>query len=184
LKKGVNPYQIFNDYCLRVPLFSFSSYKKKIEKKEFFNKDFKELLTDSIFREAIFLASPELFSQIEKWEETYLTDTQKVEKLQIAILKYFTRISTRCTPFGLFASCSLGSFDSKTIIRLNDANSYRRITRFDATFLVQLFSELLKNKSLRENLLFYPNTSLYTIGNRYRYIEYIINSSFAASKAL
>ena len=68
LKRKENKYQIFNSYCLRNPLFSFSGDKKKIEKKEITNTEFKEILKSNLFREALYLASPELFAQIEKWE--------------------------------------------------------------------------------------------------------------------
>ena len=176
LKMKENKYQIFNSYCLRNPLFSFSGYKKKIEKKEITNTEFKEILKSNLFREALYLASPELFAQIEKWELGLLKDAKKVERLQIAILKYYTRISTRCTPFGLFASCSSGEFSCKTAIELTDVKNFKRFTRFDTTFLNETYQELLKNKNVKEHVLFYPNTSIYKIGNHYRYVEYIIEN--------
>ncbi|WP_299119106.1 lantibiotic dehydratase family protein [uncultured Tenacibaculum sp.] len=131
---------------------------------------------DPIFREALFLASPELLVQIKKWEAGYINDAQKIKRLQITILKYYTRISTRCTPFGLFSSCELGGFDSKTEIELGSLNDYKRITRFDTTFLNSLFHQLLKEENIRENILFYPNTSIYKIGDHYRYVEYTIKN--------
>lgn len=174
--KEKNPYQIFNNYCLRTPLFPYSNYIKLIEKDEVLEEDFKQILKNAVFREALFLASPELLTQIKKWEVGDLNDVRKIERLQITILKYYTRISTRCTPFGLFASCGLGSFDSKTEIELGSIDDYKRITRFDTTFLNSLFQKLLKEESIKENVLFYPNTSIYKIGNHYRYVEYTIEN--------
>ncbi|WP_064966674.1 lantibiotic dehydratase family protein [Tenacibaculum ovolyticum] len=174
--KDKNTYQIFNNYCLRTPLFPYSNYLKIIEKDKILDDDFKQLLTNQIFREALFLASPELLEQIEKWEISNLQDADKIEKLQITILKYYTRMSTRCTPFGLFASCSIGHFKNETIIELNDIKNYKRITRFDTTFLNSLFQKLLKQESIKNKLLFYPNTSIYKIGNLFRYVEYIIKN--------
>ena len=174
LRKSSKPYQIFNNYCVRTPLFSFSYYKKIIQKDTLDDNDFKEMLNNTIFREAVFLASPELYAQIVKWEKGDLLDLKKIEKLQFSILKYITRISTRCTPFGLFATCGVGEFGLDTNIQLNKTNKYKRHTRFDTTFLNQLFQELLKNPVTKENVLFYPNTSIYKIGNHYRYVEYTI----------
>ncbi|MEQ3500798.1 lantibiotic dehydratase family protein [Tenacibaculum sp. SSH1-16] len=170
------PYKIFDSYCLRTPLFSFSDYRTLIEKEEVLESDFRNLLQNKIFEEALFLASPELVGQIQKWKNQEVFDEKKKERLELTILKYFTRIATRCTPFGLFASCSQGSFSNKTSIQLAAVEDYKRITRFDTTFLAELFLELLKEDEIRKQLLFFPNTSLYKVGEHYRYVEYIVQN--------
>lgn len=140
--------------------------------------NFEKILSNSIFKEAIRLASPELYYQILKWEKGELKAPKLVEKLKLSILKYYTRMSTRCTPFGLFAACSHGSFknNSKNTFPIID-NNINRITKFDNTFLTLLLNELLKIDLIRDHLLFYPNTSLYRIGNHYRYVEYKTENS-------
>ena len=80
------------------------------------DSDFKVLLKNTVLREAIYLASPELYTQILKWENDELKGVKKIEKLKYSILKYFTRITTRCTPFGLFAACGVGEFSNETTI--------------------------------------------------------------------
>jgi hypothetical protein len=176
LEKTPKKYQLFNNYYLRTPLFSFNTYKKFINKDKLDANDFKDVLNSTIFREAVFLASPELHHQIIKWENGPLTDKQKIEKLHFSILKYSTRISSRCTPFGLFASSNVGAFGLETTIQLHNNKEYNRRTRFDTTFLNQLFQELLKNTSIKENVFFYPNTSIYKVGTHYRYVEYSIEN--------
>jgi hypothetical protein len=171
LKNNQKTYQLFNEYCIRTPLFPIQFYKKYVNTSR---KELKEILLNAVFREAVFLASPELYHQIIRWEKGNLIDKQKVEKLQFSILKYSTRISTRCTPFGLFASCTTGKFDVQTNIQLKENPAHQRFTRFDTTFLTQLFQELLKQKAVKEAILFYPNTSIYKIGTHYRYVEYTI----------
>ncbi len=170
----MNPYQLFNNYYLRTPLLSLSEYQRFISKNELSEDDFKFILKQPIFREAVFLASPELHNQIENWEKGILRNPKKIERLKLSILKYFTRISSRCTPFGLFAACELGSFGESTSIKLNSVEQYKRRTRFDYAFLTQLSSKLINDSVIREHLLFYPNTSIYLIGNQYRYHEYTI----------
>jgi len=156
---------------VRTPLFSFSFLLNELKLGEI---DFKKLIKNPIFREALFLASPDFYQQIEKWEKGKLKDPQKIERLQFSILKYATRISSRCTPLGLFASCGFGEFGLETNFKTKKKSSYKRITRFDTTFLTQLLQELLKNKTILEHVLFYPNTSIYKIGNHYRYVEYTL----------
>lgn len=130
-----------------------------------------ELLQNNVLREAIYLASPELEAQLQKWGEGTLTDEKKIDRLRSSLLKYASRISSRCTPFGLFASCASGVLaeETKTVFK---KESHTRSTRFDMSFLSQLQLELLKDKHIRHDLSFYPNTSLYVVGNHFRYIEY------------
>ena len=171
------PYNIFDRYCLRTPLFSFSFLQDVYKKNSIEDEDYFELLKNKLFVEAIFLASPELYSQIKKWESGALKEPRKIEKLKISILKYATRIATRCTPFGLFASCGIGEFSKETDIELNSIQDYKRITRFDMSFLSLLVNELLKDDEIKNQLKFYPNTSLYKVGNHYRYIEYTLKNN-------
>lgn len=172
--KDINNYKLLDKYCLRSPLLPTNFYKKTVNTSFLSDVDYTALLKNTILREAIYLASPELYAQIVKWENGLLEDVKRIEKLQFSILKYVTRITTRCTPFGLFASCTVGKFYTETNIKFKANNEYRRFTRFDTTFLTQLFQELLKDKVIRAQVLFYPNTSLYKISDHYRYVEYRI----------
>ncbi len=172
--KSKNPYETFNNYILRTPLYSFNFYKNCFEEKTISKDKLQSLFNTAVINEAIYLASPELHLQLKKWFQGAITDPKKVERLKISLLKYITRLSSRCTPFGLFASCSIGEFTSSTKIELDNIDSYKRLTSFDMTFLVRLSNLLTKNEILKEQLIFYPNTSLYKIGNHYRYVEYTI----------
>jgi hypothetical protein len=139
-------------------------------------KDFKQIAKHPILREGIYLASPQLHAQILKWEQGLLKDPLKIERLQYAILKYATRIATRCTPFGLFASCSTGSFGAMSRVNLNNPHNFKRFTRLDTTFLSRLSIILQEDEVILSELLFYPNSSLYEISDHYRYVEYRINN--------
>jgi len=177
MKKERNPYQIFNEYYLRTPLFSISDYQKIIEKDDLLDEDITSILSNPTFREALQLASPDLLLQIERWENGLLKDNGKIEKLKISVLKYFTRISSRCTPFGLFASCSLGKFGTESNVNLQEIAQYKRVTSFDYTFLSKLSLLLLQDEQLKNQSLFYVNSSLYRIGDHYRYTEYTIKNN-------
>lgn len=174
--KTKSSYKLLDNYCLRTPLLPNSLYKNLTKTSTLSNLNFKAILKDTILREAIYIASPELYAQIVKWEQGELKDISKIKKLHYAVLKYLTRICTRSTPFGLFASCSVGSFSGDTSITLNTKSQYKRFTRFDTTFLTQLLQELLKYDAIKKHLLFYPNTSLYKISDHYRYVEYCIEN--------
>lgn len=166
------PYKNFSKYVLRTPLFPFSRYKDITSKTELVDDDYKRICSNSIFKEAIYLASPSFYKEVIKWEKGQISDKKKVEKLKESILKYFSRMSSRCTPYGLFAACNVGQIGNTTSIKLNKETLNGRHTRLDMNFLVALSQNLSKKKEIREQLLFYPNTSLYEIGGKYRYVEY------------
>lgn len=173
--KSRNPYTFFHSFCLRTPLLPLDFYHRLTKEKRITDEQFKTLWENDIVKEAVFLASPELFEAIEKWLTHQETDPKKIQRLQNALLKYLSRMASRCTPFGLFAGCSIGEFGNTTHIALAPYAQNSRQTRFDMNFLMAFSQKLSKQEHLKKQLLWYPNTSLYIIGKQYRYIEYTYN---------
>ncbi len=171
-----NPYTFFDKFCLRTPLLPLNFYYDLTKNKDITTEVFVDLWKNDEIKEAIFLASPELFAEIEKWLSGRLNDVKKAKRLESSLLKYLSRMSSRCTPFGLFAGCSIGAFGDETMIVLDDYRKNHRQTRFDMNFLVALSQKLAKEEVIKNQLLWYPNNSLYKIGDQYRYIEYRYNS--------
>ena len=154
----------FNKYILRTPYLSFNEVSGlNLEK-------VRELCCDPTVSEAIYLASPELHHEMLK----YLSRSHETtdEKLLFALLKYLLRMGTRCTPFGLFSGCSVGKIENETSIILRESVDYKRVTRLDMNYLCALSQKLESDKEIRNGLLYYPNTSLYQIGDEIRYVEY------------
>lgn len=165
-------YHNLNNYVLRTPLMAVNFFIDFTNDKVISDIKFKNTLKNPVIKEAIFLASPTLYFEVEKWLNNELKDKKKIDKLKISALKYIARLSSRCTPFGLFAGCSVGEFEKKTSIKLDNLKSYNRSTRLDMSYLVSLANNLLKNVNIRNNLKYYPNTSIYNIGKEIRYIEF------------
>ncbi|MFD0862874.1 lantibiotic dehydratase family protein [Sungkyunkwania multivorans] len=131
-----------------------------------------EALEHPIINEALFLASPDLHSQLLLWKKGALSDPSKVNRLRLALLKYLARISSRSTPFGLFAGCTIGTLDRETELLLTDKDAHHRVTHFDMHFLVALSQYLQKQSHIKKQLKWYPNSSLYKTGDHWRYVEY------------
>lgn len=162
----------FTDYVLRTPLMPLPFYLNTIE--NYSTEKAKQLYHNPLIREAISLASPELIKELDKWvkEDANLSSEIK-KKLEISFLKYVARMSSRCTPFGLFAGCSVGIIADETKIILEDSYKFKRFTQFDMQFWVALLQEIAVKKEVIPHLKYYPNGSIYQIGEFYRYIEYI-----------
>jgi hypothetical protein len=176
------PYQFFDEYVVRTPLFSRKSFQQAISSKdEITDVELKEICTDHIFQETIYLASPNLYYELAKWIDSEKVFSRKeYQKLKQTILKYYSRISTRCTPFGLFSAVGLGKFclEAPNILN-NEIETYQlstdnllRDTKLDMHFLVSLAQHFVQLPEIRNKLLFFPNNSIYKVGSRIRYIEY------------
>lgn len=66
--------------------------------------DINKILDDKVFMEAVRIASPILY------KEVYVKKNRSRHSIG-SILKYYSRACVRCTPYGLFASCSLVPVD-------------------------------------------------------------------------
>lgn len=165
-------YLPFEKFVLRTPLLSLDFFKDLTSAEIISDQQLIDTCQNETIREAIFLASPSLSSQIDRWMNGEITDAEKKMKLKHSILKYLSRMSSRCTPYGLFAGCSVGSFSDQTQIILDNPTNHQRHTRLDMNYAVALSDKLLEIKQIRDCLKFYPNSSIYRIGEKLRYIEY------------
>jgi hypothetical protein len=150
-------YNSFDKFIFRCPILSFNASEKDSN-------------WNDIIKEAILIASPDLYTEL-----TNVKHPLKQEmtlKREYSFLKYKLRMKSRCTPFGLFAGCGIGKIGQKSEIILDRAKCYKTRTRLDMDFLCSLSQVISKMDSVKEKLSYYPNSSLYKILDSYRYIEY------------
>jgi thiopeptide-type bacteriocin biosynthesis protein len=120
-------------------------------------------------REAIFLASPILHGAIDAWLEN--ADSRHGRKVERALVRYFSRMTARATPFGLLAGCSVGKVGTSVHLSLASRARYTRRTRVDMSAFSFLTRRLAADGRLWRELRFFPNSTLYRCGSRYRYVE-------------
>lgn len=119
------------------------------------------VLDSPVFREALYLASPDFFRE---WTEKQKTD----ERLESTLYKYGARAMTRATPFGLFAGLGLAEWSTGILQR----GSPGRNTRLDMNFVCGLGQQIAQYLPFREHLIFFPNDSILDYGETIRYVEY------------
>ncbi|HYG53366.1 MAG TPA: lantibiotic dehydratase [Flavobacteriales bacterium] len=156
-------YKFHGKFVFRTPLISLQKEITDVT-------DFLNYTRTSIFKEAIYLASPVLYGKMIKWHNKGLNEEPEESRLINSLFKYYSRMRSRCTPFGLFASCSCGEWDNENTILISD--SIIRHTRLDMEYLSNLFSELSFDQTIQPFLTFYVNNSSYALGDEFRYIEY------------
>ncbi len=120
-------------------------------------------------REALFVASPSLEEGIRIWLDK--PDSKKGLRAERALVRYFLRMASRATPFGLFSGCSVGLLGEETRIEVAPRDRYQRHTRLDMDYLFALTEDLGRDPALRQTLRYFPNSSLYRTAGRLRYAE-------------
>ncbi len=156
---------------LRTPLLPYS-FSNELSK-----ENLHTLLALPIVQEAIFIASPALYETLQEYLQGNVHD-KKNDKLAISLAKYLLRMCYRCTPFGLFAGITPLSPNSedKTLqaenVLATTATSTYRHTRLDMDYLCALAYNLGKQPEIRAVLRYFPNNTLYEVGENLRYAEY------------
>lgn len=129
----------------------------------------RELLERPEVREAIFLASPDLAESLAQWQRD--PEGKKGQRTENGLVRYFLRMTSRSTPFGLFSGCTSGAVGGRTAFALSGRRSYARHSRLDMDYLFALCELLGKSRETRAEILFRPNSSLYEAAGRLRYAE-------------
>ena len=170
----INNYSLFNSIILRSPLLSFETIHT-------INYNYlKEVSSDKVFLETIFLASPLLYDELQKLMVNKISKPKEEKRLQYSILRYLIRMCTRCTPFGLFAGCTVGKIKEENNIEIVDnpsiilpaINQNKRCTRLDMNYLCTLGEKLAKQPEIKDKLKYFSNSSIYQLGSKIRYVEY------------
>nr|WP_297169239.1 lantibiotic dehydratase family protein [uncultured Dysgonomonas sp.] len=158
-------YKIFPDFIFRSPLLSYN-YFKTISK----NKgSLLQALDNSEIQEAIFIASPILYKELQKLIKNEIKEESEIQRILYSCTRYLSRMSTRCTPFGLFAGCGVGKTGDTTYIEQD--KTINRATRIDMYYLCTLYDTLVRKDEIKNKIKYFSNSSLYLVGKRIRYVE-------------
>lgn len=154
------------DSCiLRTPLFPISDIEK--------SENIESVIANNIFSEAIYLSSSSLY------EKVYKRCDAITERVQNSLLRYYSRACTRATPYGLFAGCDILTVDMTqgvSSVILSDISDYETYTRIDMNILCELARFLEKDEIVQKKLTYHINSTLYSNGLGYNYIEYSLDS--------
>lgn len=156
-------FKYHSDFVFRTPLVPLNTVDMSRDELFDYSKQ-------PFFKEAIYLASPVLYDQLDKWHKNEIKETKEIEKLVVSLYKYYTRMQSRCTPYGLFASCSVGTWGETTRITID--STFKRHTRLDMNYLCALAQKLNSHPAVFPLIRFYPNNSIYRFGDQIRFIEY------------
>lgn len=157
----LSPYHFHAGIVMRSPLQAITQKTATLQ----------EFTKDKHFKEALFLSSPVLYQRLMQYENGHPLEQAEVEKLTKSLHKYWKRMCTRMTPFGLFAGCGVAYWsDLGASLKLSDKKFNRR-SRLDMGFLCDLAHQIEQDPEIQDHLCYYPNSSIYIVGEDFRFLE-------------
>lgn len=158
-----NIFEPLNFFMLRVPHLPIE-YFKKVSNDSDFLTSLQQISKEKNIDEAISVASTTLKDSL---SNLYLEKGSKKNKqITSSFFKYISRMSTRATPFGLFAGVTTGNIAEKTEVILNQKEYFKKRTRADMGWLLGMVYKLESNPIIYKQLTLQTNNAIKYRGNR------------------
>ncbi|MTB50729.1 lantibiotic dehydratase [Lewinella sp. W8] len=172
--------KFFNKYVYRTPMLPVTAFDAASNYSSV-DEFLAEALSKDQVQEAIYVASPVFFEEVEKFLVGSLqteADPKRMSRFRVTALKYLNRMSYRATPFGLCAGVGSGEVvNSDTTTEAIKDYKLRREVKLDTAYMIFLANEFRDQPGILELLRFYPNNSILDIGTKSRYVEYVDSQS-------
>lgn len=154
-------------FVLRSPMLPYQTVIDLYEQDNLFTH-----YTNEMVQEALYIASPVLYNAFIKYQSGAMQQPREIRKVTTALWQYLVRMSTRCTPFGIFSGCAVGSFGPVNRLELPAVREIRRYMRLDMDYLCKVADFLSGHQGMKTQLTYYPNSSLYKYARQWRYARY------------
>lgn len=163
-------YEAYPWFTLRAPLLPINSLAVVPESPRELDRFLRCVFSNPIVSEALSLGSFDFYHVL--FHEFQNTPEGKADyHILKSFLRYFCRMSSRCTPFGTFAGFATGVTGDQTSIRINNPENHEVFVRPDMEYLMRVVRHLAAIPEVMESLVFTPNTSLYRVGSRWHYVQ-------------
>ncbi len=147
---------------VRVPLFPVEWYLQALSAPDGLADYLLEILREPAFMEALWLASPSLAREAERWRDG---EQSPSTPLLLGLLRYLIRATTRPTPFGLFAGVAFVPIGEQTQLRLGKLSNHQKRARLDYSQTLTFVQALERDPVLHPELKVYANPALLRWGS-------------------
>ncbi|WP_107895389.1 lantibiotic dehydratase [Lysinibacillus mangiferihumi] len=170
-----NLYETFNHFIVRAPVYKIQDFKGFHLKNKNENNIMgimEEFKKDSIFMESLLVANSALYYMLIDLDNL---DKKRLEKLFKSTSRYYCRMCSRSTPFGLFAGITTGKYveNKNNVIKFNEPKSHTKRARVDMEWLTKIVIYIENNLESIFNLKVYRNPLLFNEGNKLTLINSI-----------
>ncbi|MFC5824418.1 lantibiotic dehydratase [Nonomuraea insulae] len=173
-RMGGTPYKAAGFFMLRTPMLPavhllniFSSEQTgEAPWNEGVLSEIRSLLRTPRVLQALHAASPSLTTAAARClhSEQPVLDAKTI-RIAASVLRYLSRMTTRPTPFGLFAAVGMGEFASTSSLRLDADPLAKTRTRASLSWTLALLEEAERTVELHDETLLTVNTMLQDVGN-------------------
>ncbi|MEP6600708.1 MAG: lantibiotic dehydratase family protein, partial [Nitrospirota bacterium] len=122
------------------------------------------LLRDPRVRRAVAVGSVSLLNALDRFEHSALTK-KDAERMRAKLLRYQIRMSTRPTPYGLFAGCAIVAIGPRSDVTIRSTFGASR-TRPDMAWLMDLVMTAESDPAIRRRLRLIRNPLIRLEGDR------------------
>ena len=170
-------------FLLRMPSFSVNdliNLNSYIEKENIYMV--KKVFNNDLFLKSIYLSSRYFYTVAVQWLQNDKVSFNREDKILLTLYKYYSRISSRATPYGLFAGFSSGDISvEKTQIEFNE-NYLEPKIRVDLLALKKIKDSIIYNNENLKKIHYFSNNTIYKLNNIIRYIEWDKNYNYSISE--
>ena len=159
-------YNAHDFFMIRTPLFSVEDYINMFEGSSQLTAHLSNIFKSPILSEALVAATPDLLEALDRSNIESNSNAKSSKQILSSLIKYFIRLSTRPTPFGLFSGIAIGRFGNESNITIDDTSQHTKRARPDMEWVYGLIKKIEANKEIRSNLGVRFNDFTYTSGNR------------------
>ena len=151
----------FHQLSLRTPLlpYNFNQELQQIEFKR--GNELMKYFEIPKINLALQIASPILHKELKRLKSKNKTEHKKAKTIYHSLYKYLLRMSSRPTPFGLFAGYTNGRMGAETKILFNNKIDNFVYTRKRLESAVSKTNNLLEISANNPKIKWYSNTTLY-----------------------
>jgi hypothetical protein len=122
------------------------------------------LLDNPIVHEAILVSDVDLFEAIPRWRQA--PDGQENQETQARLLYHLIRLSTRPSPWDLFAGVAAGRIGSQMDVRLGPVEQSAKRTRPNLPWVMHLVGELEKRPQVAAHLRYFASAATFVRDDR------------------
>lgn len=156
----MNEYICHDYFMIRSTVLPIAEYNYGILENDIYKYITSNPFLTKYFNKALFLSSRNLYDNFTNTPN----DKKTYTNLNLSLLKYFIRSTTRPTPFGFYSGVAMGKFENEQKLFIN--NFFLKIC-VDHSWIVELINKFEKDREILEKLTFYINKNCYNFGERY-----------------
>lgn len=162
-------------FIVRNPILSYNFVREGVFKFGYQNDWVRGQFENSLIKEGLLIGSREVYEYFSK-EHGITADEQNLnhQKFHKTLINYLIRMGSKCVPFGLFATISVGKWSNQTSIDLGPSNDIRRVVRIDNEYYAELARTLINDIPDPENITYFPNNTIYSLKDKIRFLHPIV----------